>query len=119
LCANAGLIASASVMGSLLGVLLSWTPFGRKRPLTLAAMIGMAAAGFMLWSPNVWVLIAARFLAGYGVGIGVIQGGGPRAIAVAVGGVRWHADSAAGVGGAGQCHSSCPSVRRRRGGARW
>ena len=39
-----------------------------------AALVAVLAASIMVWSPNVWVLIAGRFVAGYGGGIAVVQG---------------------------------------------
>ena len=71
---RSGLIASASVIGILFGVMFAWTPFGRKRPLMGASLIAIVAASFMVWSPVVWVLIGARFVAGYGIGIAFVQG---------------------------------------------
>lgn len=44
---------------------------GRRPILAVAAALYTAAALLMMWSPNVWVLLAARLVDGVGVGLAV------------------------------------------------
>ncbi|KAG8369300.1 hypothetical protein BUALT_Bualt15G0137000 [Buddleja alternifolia] len=69
-----GLIVAMSLIGATLittcsGTISDW--IGRRPMLILSSMFYFLSGLIMLWSPNVYVLIVARLLDGFGIGLAV------------------------------------------------